>query len=193
MKGNGKTVFKWTSTQQQTFEKLKHKLCTALVLVLLDLHQPFEIETDASDYSLGTVITQSGHPATFHFKTFNDNVRRYSTYEKELCAIVQALKQWRHYSLGKEMFILTDHKPLRFAPTHSKLQTTRQLKWINYLQQFQLVIKYRKGKANATADCLSQLPITLLSIVMSMQGYETTTWPQLYSVDCDFSTIYLQL
>ena len=52
-KGNGKIVFKWTSTQQQAFEQLKHKLCTAPVLMLPNLHQPFEIEIDASDYALG--------------------------------------------------------------------------------------------------------------------------------------------
>ena len=65
-------------------------------------HLPFEIEIYASDYSLGTIITQSGHPIAFH-------------YEKELYAIVQALKQWRHYILGKEMIILAYHEPLQFA------------------------------------------------------------------------------
>ena len=54
-----KIVFKWTPTQQQSFERIKNKICTAPVLVLLDLHQPFEIEIDASDYALGAVITQS--------------------------------------------------------------------------------------------------------------------------------------
>ena len=54
------------------------------------------------------------------------------------------LKQWRHYILGKETVIFTDHKPLRFAQSQLKLKITRQLKWINYLQQFQLVIKYQK-------------------------------------------------
>ena len=66
MKGNGKTVFKWKPTQQQAFEQLKNKLCTAPVLVLPYFHQPFEIETDASDYALDAVITQSGHPVAFH-------------------------------------------------------------------------------------------------------------------------------
>ena len=75
----------------------------------------------------------------------------------------------------------------------SKIHIAQQLKWINYLKQFQLVIKYRKGKSNATADFRSRTPITLLSIVMSMQGYDITTWPQLYLVDYDFSTIYRQL
>ena len=112
MKGNGKTVFKWTPTQQQDFEQIKNNICTTPVFVLPNLHQPFEIETDASDYVLGAVITQLGHPVAFHSETFNDTVRRYSTYEKELYAIVQALKQWRHYILGKETVILIDHKPL---------------------------------------------------------------------------------
>ena len=106
---------------------------------------------------------------------------------------MQDLKQWRHYILGKEMVILTDHKPLQLHSSQSKLQKTRQLKWINFLQQFQLVIKYWKGKANAATDCLIIPPITLMSTVISMQGYNTTTWPQLYSLDCDFSVIYRQL
>ena len=70
---------------------------------------------DTSDYALGATITQSSHPVTFHSKTFNDTIKRYSTYEKELYAIVQALKQWRHYILGKEMIILAYHEPLQFA------------------------------------------------------------------------------
>ena len=41
-KGNEKAVFKWTSTQQQAFEQFNHKLCTAPVLALPNLHQPFE-------------------------------------------------------------------------------------------------------------------------------------------------------
>ena len=133
-KGNGKIVFNWTLTQQKDFEQLEKKLCTTPVLVLPDLHQLFEIEMDASDYALGAVITQSGHPIAFHFETFSDTVRRYPMYEKELYAIVQDLKQWRHYILGKETVILADHKSLQFTPSQSKLQTTRQLKWINYLQ-----------------------------------------------------------
>ena len=82
MKGNGKKIFKWTLTQQQDFEQIKNKLCTAPVLVLPDLHQPFEIEMDASDYALGAVITQSGHLVMFHSENFSETVRMYSMYEK---------------------------------------------------------------------------------------------------------------
>ena len=69
--------------------------------MLPDLHQPFQIETDASDYALGVVITQTGHPIAFNYETLNGIVISYLTYEDELYAIVQALKQWRHYILGK--------------------------------------------------------------------------------------------
>ena len=89
--------------------------------MLPDLHHPFEIETGASDYALSAVITQSGHPDAFHSETFNDTIRRYLTYEKELYAIMKALKKWRHYIIGKEMVILTDHKPLQFSLSQSKL------------------------------------------------------------------------
>ena len=81
-KGNGKNVFKWTPTQQQDFEQLKKKLCTTPIPMLPDLHQPFKIDTDTLDYALGAVITQSGHPVAFHSETFNENIRRYSMYEK---------------------------------------------------------------------------------------------------------------
>ena len=111
-KGYGKAIFKWTLTQQQAFEQLKNKFCTTPILVLSDLHQPFEIDTDASDYALIAVITKLGHPVTFHFEFFSDTVRMYSTYENELYAIVQAIKQWIHYIIGKETIILTDHNPL---------------------------------------------------------------------------------
>ena len=56
-----------------------------------------------------------------------------------------------------------------------------------------MVIKYRKGKSNVIADCLIRPPITLILIVMSMQGYDTTTWPQLYQVYNEFSFVYQQL
>ena len=72
------------------------KLCIAPVLVLPDLRHPFEINMDASHYSLDAVITHLGHPVVFHSVTFNDIVRRYLTYEKELHAIMQAIQKWRH-------------------------------------------------------------------------------------------------
>ena len=82
------------------------------MLTLPDLQQPFEIETDASDYAIGAVLTQQGHRVAFHSETLSDTVRKYPTYNKEMYFIVQACQQWKHYILGKETVIHTDHQPL---------------------------------------------------------------------------------
>ena len=113
-KGGGKAKFVSTESQQKAFEELKHRLCLALVLALPDLQQPFEIEIDASDYVVGVVLTQHGHPMAYHSETLSDAVHKYPTYDKEMYSIVQACRQWKYYILGKETVIHTDHKPLQF-------------------------------------------------------------------------------
>ena len=73
------------------FEQIKNKLCTAPVLVLPYLHQPFETETDTSDYALGTMITQSSHPIVFHFETSNDTVRGTQCMKKKFTPLCKIL------------------------------------------------------------------------------------------------------
>ena len=62
------------------------------MLTLPDLSQPFEIETDASKVALGAVLKQNGHPVAYHSETFSSAKLNYSTYDKELYALVQAIK-----------------------------------------------------------------------------------------------------
>jgi hypothetical protein len=68
-KGNGKEKFMWGEEQQRAFNDLKHHMCLALVLSLVDLQKLFEIEIDASDYDVGTVLTQHGHLVAYHIET----------------------------------------------------------------------------------------------------------------------------
>ena len=89
-KRGAKENYFWSETQQKVIAELKHRLCYALVLTLPDLQQPFEIETDASDYAIGVVLTQQGHPIGYHSETLSDTVCKYPTYEKEMYSIVQA-------------------------------------------------------------------------------------------------------
>ena len=56
-RGGGKEKFVWGLSQQQAFDELKQHLCSSLVLSLLDMQHPFEIEIDASDYAVDTVLT----------------------------------------------------------------------------------------------------------------------------------------
>ena len=121
-KGGGKAKFVWFESQHKSFVELKHRLCSTSVLSVPDLQQPFEIETDASDYAVGVVLTQHEHPVQYHSETLSDAVLKYPTYDKEMYSIVQACQQWKHYILGNETVIHTDHKPLQFIQTQGKLQ-----------------------------------------------------------------------
>ena len=62
------------------------------MLTLPELQQPFEIETDASDYAIGEVLTQQGNPVAYHSETLSDTVCKYPTYDKEMYSIVQACR-----------------------------------------------------------------------------------------------------
>eukprot|EP00253_Pinus_taeda_P026678 PITA_26678 len=73
-KGRAKEKFFWLETQQQAFSKLKNRLCSAPMLTLPNLQQPFEIETDASDYAIGVVLIQQGHPLAYHSETLSDTI-----------------------------------------------------------------------------------------------------------------------
>jgi hypothetical protein len=89
-RGGGKARFSWGWSQQQVFNDLKHRLCSALVLSLPDLQQPFEIETDASDYVVGIILSQHDHSVAYHSETLSDIVRKYPNYDKKMYSIVKA-------------------------------------------------------------------------------------------------------
>eukprot|EP00253_Pinus_taeda_P033750 PITA_33750 len=91
-----KQVFQWGGKQQKAFDTLKERISIAPVLALLDLQHPFEIETDASEYAMGAVLMQHGKPICFHSETFTLAVVNYPTYDKELYALVQSVKKWKH-------------------------------------------------------------------------------------------------
>jgi hypothetical protein len=181
-------------SQQKEFDDLKHRLCSTPVLTLPDLQQPFEIETDASNYVVGVVLTQHMViSVAYHSETLSDVICKYPTYDKEMYSIVQACRQWKHYILGKETIIHMDHKPLQFMQTQGKLQNDHHQKWSTYLQQFHLNIKYKKGSTNHIIDFLSQPPVVTLTMVLDSCEDETYGWSQLYDNDPNFTTTYQML
>jgi hypothetical protein len=127
-----KQVFQWGGKQQKAFDTLKEKISLAHtlkekisstpILALPNLRQPFEIQTDASNYAMGAVLLQHGKPIYFHSETFNGAMINYPTYDKELYALVQSVKKWKHYLLGKETIVHTDHQPLQYLQSQTKLQ-----------------------------------------------------------------------
>jgi hypothetical protein len=81
-KGGGKENIVWGLSQQQVFNDLKQCLCLAPVILLPDLQKSFEIETDASYYDVGVVLTQHSHLVAYHSETLSYVICKYPTYNK---------------------------------------------------------------------------------------------------------------
>ncbi|KAL2240754.1 UNVERIFIED_CONTAM: Retrovirus-related Pol polyprotein from transposon gypsy [Sesamum indicum] len=79
------------------------------VLALPDMSKPFMVETDTSDFGLGGVLMQDGHPVAIESRKLKDVERRYSVHEKELLAVVHCLRLWRHYLLVSPFVVRTDN------------------------------------------------------------------------------------
>jgi hypothetical protein len=144
---------------------------------------------DASNYAMGAVLLQYGKPICFHSETFNGVVINYPTYDKELYALVQSVKKWKHYLLGKETIIHTDHQPLQYLQSQSKLQQARHFRWMGFLQQFHLVIRYKKGIFNKVVDMLSR-PIVSASVILKQSPIMHESYVEQYALDVDFKEVY---
>jgi hypothetical protein len=64
-RGGGKKKFVWGHSKEKEFDDLKQHLCSSSIFSLPNPQHPFDIETDASDYAVGTITTQQGHPTEY--------------------------------------------------------------------------------------------------------------------------------
>jgi hypothetical protein len=187
-----KNTFQWEGKQQKDFDTLKEKISTTLVLALPNLQRSFEIETDANGYAMGAILMQYCKPICYHYETFNQVVVNYPIYDKELYALVQSIKKWKHYLLGKETIIHTYHQPLQYLQAQTKLQQSWHYRWMGFLQQFHLVIKYKKGTSNNVANMLSRPPI-VSSIILKNTSLSHDSYVEQYAIDEYFKEVYEKL
>jgi hypothetical protein len=154
--------WEWGDRQQQAFDTLKEAMMTEPILQHFDPAKSVTIETDASDYAIGAVCSQpdkSGvlHPVAYYSRKLKDPERNYDIHDKELLAIVDALRKWDTYckTTGPKIEILTDHKNLEYWKTKRDLNL-RQARWGERLANYDFVIKYRPGKLAGKPDILSR-------------------------------------
>jgi hypothetical protein len=112
-----KVEFKWTQKYQEAFEALKEKLTIAPVLVLPDVHKPFSVYCDACYTGLGCVLMQEGRVVSYSSRQLKVHEKNYPIHDRELAAVVHALKTWRHYLYGQKCDVYTDHKSLKYIFT----------------------------------------------------------------------------
>ena len=140
-------TWNFTPECRKSFETLKKAFTMAPVLTHWVPNAQIILETDASNYTLAAILSITSpddskiHPITFHSRTFTTPELNYDVHDKELLAIFEAFKIWRHYLEGPASLIdvVTNHKNLKYFAT-TKLLTRRQVHWSEYLSQFNLVI-----------------------------------------------------
>uniref|UniRef100_A0A5S6QP72 RNA-directed DNA polymerase n=1 Tax=Trichuris muris TaxID=70415 RepID=A0A5S6QP72_TRIMR len=173
-----KALFSWDQRHDDAFHSLKTALTTAPTLATPNLHLEFQLHTDASDVGLGAVLEQAGHVISYASRLLRMAERNYSTIEKECLALMFAVKQFRHYLLGRHFTIWTDHCPLQWLS--SQKMEGRPARWALALQEFDFTIKYKKGLNNGNADALSRLTQTPLpaaaTLVTDFRLEQKSTW-----------------
>ena len=86
-------LWHWSEECQRAFKELR-AISEEPVLAFLDHTKPFEVQTDASDFAIGGVLMQEGHPIAFESRKLNDTECRYTVQEKETTTIIHCLRVW---------------------------------------------------------------------------------------------------
>ena len=149
--------FIWNKNCEDAFCGLKTRLTQAPVLAYPKLGpeaSPFILETDASAVGLGAVLEQDKRVIAYASRTLTKSEQHYSVIQKECLAIVYALKQFRHYLLGRKFQLVTDHAPLQWLSAQK--MEGMLCRWALAMQEFSFDISYRKGSLNGNADALSR-------------------------------------
>ena len=165
----------WSEACQGAFIDLKQVLVKDPVLALPDLSKPFEVQTDASDFALGGVLMQEGHPVAYESRKLSEAERKYTAQEKELLAVVHCLRNWRHYLLGSRFVVKTDNTAVSHFLTQPKL-TPKQGRWQELLAEFDFRFEHTSGKTNLAADALShKVELAHLKILASTSVAQVAT------------------
>src|SRR5256886_3628965 len=149
------TPFTWSENCESSFLELKTRLTTAPVLIIPQRGLGYTVCCDASLLGLGSVLEQLGRVVAFGSRQLKDHERNYPVHDLELAAVVFALKAWRHYLYGETFNVLSDHKSLSYIFTQRDLNL-RQRRWLEYLSDYDISLRYHPGKSNVLADALSR-------------------------------------
>ncbi|GKA50127.1 reverse mRNAase [Tanacetum coccineum] len=161
-----------TNEAKESFKIIKEKLTTAPILSLPNFNKVFELECDACGTEIGDVLSQEGRLVTFHSEKLNDARQKWSTYEQELYAVVQAMKKWEHYLIQREFVVYLDHQSLKYFQTQRHLNKIHA-RWASFLEKFNYVIKHKLGASNKVADALSRKTNLLVTISNEVVGFDS--------------------
>lgn len=188
----------WSTEHEDAFSAIKKLVMSPECLTTIDHNNPRKnkifLTCDVSDYATGAVLSwgethESARPVAFDSAQLRGAELNYPVHEKELLAIMRALKKWRSELLGAHVEIYTDHRTLQNFVTQRDL-LRRQAQWSEYMSQYNLDIHYIKGELNEAADALSRRTDTagfdqVCAAVLSI-GADESIWKRIiggYALD----------
>ena len=171
--------FKWSLECSLAFKKLKDHLIQAPILAYPTFEKgasEFVLQIDASAVGLGAVLEQNSRVVAYASRSLTAAERNYSVIQRECLAVVYALKQFRHYLLGRHFQLITDRAPLQWLPAQK--MEGMLCRWALALQEYDFKITYCKGSANANADALSRCGREECALTLATPQYTPTELQQ---------------
>lgn len=126
----------------------------------------FDLHTDSSSKSCGSILTQSHGIVGIFSHKFTDTENRYNIMEKEFLSILLSLKKFKYLILNRLTTIYTDNKNITYdtAITNSRLQ-----RWKIILNDFNIEFKHIKGELNCIPDLMSRIQTMAVDCNDTMQ------------------------
>jgi len=154
-------AFEWKDAQQTAFDLIKEALTSAPVMARPDFKKIFKLYTDASSFGLGAILAQD-HDDGEHVIAYAGRATRgaepnYGATQLECVAVVWAVQHFRHYLIGRQFTLITDHSALRWLWNKPNL-TGMYARWLATLQEYDFETVYRQGRKHQNVDTLSRLP-----------------------------------
>ena len=159
--------FVWTEKQEEAFRTLKKCLSNPPILCFPDPNQEFILFTNASEFQIGAVLGQIQNKAevviSYYSRHLSDAEKRYDTVEKDCLAIVESIKNFRTYLLGKHFLLIIDETPIVWLDK-VKEHNKRLIRWSLELAEYYYTIKHRKKRIHSNSKSMSALRISNIFI-----------------------------
>jgi transposase InsO family protein len=154
------TPWNWSVSQEVAFNKIKHLVTETPVLAFYDPAKELTLENDACEYGLGSALMQQGRPIAYASRSLSETETRYAQIEKEMLAIVFGLEKFNHFTFGRPVSVITDHKPLTAIVSKPLSKAPKRLQSLLLrTQKYDFSLEYRPGSSIPIADALSRAPL----------------------------------
>ena len=143
---------------------MREILCSKKILHLPDHKKLYVLTTDLSVKGMGAVLLELDdarveYPVAYASRSCNAVEQNHSSFDGECLVVVWSTTHFRQYLFGNNFKLVTDHEPLKWIMTTTKL-TGKLARWSVLLQEFDFVVEHRAGTENTNADFLSRYPLT---------------------------------